>query len=80
MYGFIQPLLADLGDGFEMHEVLFAPNCYHDLLGRDLIAKLGTQSNIIKGDTEASSVVPLCQMSGQAYAEVNPEVWAAPGK
>ena len=77
---FIQPLLADVGNGFELQEYLFAPNCDCNLLGRDLMPKFGVQINIIKHDTEAGSVVPLCQISGKACAEVKPEVQAAPGK
>ena len=77
---FIQPLLADMGDGFQMEEFLFAPNCDCNFVGRDLMPKFEIQINIIKRDTEAGSAVPLCQMSGNAYAEVKPEVQAAPGK
>ena len=80
LVSFIQPLLADVGDGFEMQEFLFAPNCDCNLLGRDLMPQLGIQINNIKNDTEAGSVVPLCQMSGKACAEVKPEAQAAPGK
>ena len=40
---FIQPLLADVGDGFEMEELLFAPHCDCNLLGRDLMPKFGIQ-------------------------------------
>ena len=63
-----------------MEEFLFAPNCDYNLLGRDLMPKIEIQSNIIKHDTEASFVLPLCQMSGKTCAEVKPEVQAAPGK
>lgn len=38
---FIQPLLVNAGDRFEMHEFLFVPDCDCDLPGRDLMAKLG---------------------------------------
>ena len=34
---FIQSLLADVGNGFEMEEFLFAPICDCNLLGRDLM-------------------------------------------
>ena len=75
---FIQSLLADVQDGFEMQEFLFAPNCDCNLLGRDLMPKLGMQVNNGKGDTQAGSAVPLCQMSDKAFAEVKPEVLAGP--
>lgn len=34
---FIQPLLSDVGNGFEMEEFLFAPICDYNLLERDLM-------------------------------------------
>ena len=77
---FIQPLLIDVGDRFEMHEFLFVPNCDCNLLGRDLMARMGMQIHIVKSDMESKTVVSLCKMSEKAYAEINPEVWAAAGK
>lgn len=38
---FIQPLLVNGEDRFEMHEFLFVPDWDCNLLGRDLMAKLG---------------------------------------
>lgn len=34
----------------------------------------------MKNDTQANSVVTFWKISEKAYAEINPEVWAAPGK
>ena len=44
------------------------------------MAKVRMQINIVKSDTESNTVISLCKMSEKAYAEINPEVWAAPGK
>lgn len=54
---FIQPLLVDVGDRFEMHGFLLPPNRDCNLLGRDLMANVETQ--ILKGKTEANAVVSL---------------------
>lgn len=77
---FIQPLLIDVGDRFKLHEFLFVPNCDCNLLGRDLMARIGMQISIVRSDTESETVISLCKMSEKAYAKINPEVWAAPGK
>lgn len=45
------------GGWFEMHEFLFASKSDCNLLGRDLVAKVGIQINIIKGNREANAVV-----------------------
>ena len=45
---FIQPLLADVGNEYEMEEILFAPHCDCNLLGRDLMPELERQINIKK--------------------------------
>lgn len=34
----------------------------------------------MRWDGEVSAVVTLCKLSDKAYAKVNPEVWALPGK
>lgn len=44
---FIQLLLVDVGDRFEMHEFLFVPNCDCNLLARDMMAKVGIQISIV---------------------------------
>lgn len=54
--------------------------CNCNLLGRDLLATLGIQNNIVKSDTETSSIVSLCQMSQKVYAAVNLQMQAVPGK
>lgn len=45
-----------------------------------MLATLGMQNNIVKCDTEAKPIVTLYQMSEKAYAAVNLQVWAVPGK
>lgn len=59
----IQPRLVDVGDKYKMHEFLLVPNCDCNLLGRELMATLGIQINIIKGDTETNTSVTLCKFS-----------------
>ena len=44
---------------------------------RDLMANFVMQMNVVK---VIQSCAFVWQMSGKAYAEVNPEVWAAPVK
>lgn len=44
----LQPLLIDVGDKCKVHEFLYVPNCDCNLLGGDLMAKLGMQINITK--------------------------------
>ncbi|RMC20066.1 hypothetical protein DUI87_00912 [Hirundo rustica rustica] len=50
------------------------------LLGRDLMAEVGMQISIVKNDIESNTVISLRKMFEKAYAEINPEVWAAPGR
>lgn len=39
---FIQPLLVNVEDGFEMYTFLFVPSCGYGLLGGDSMTELGT--------------------------------------
>lgn len=68
-----------MGDEFEMHEFLYVPKCDCNLLGRDLMAKLGMQIDVAKGQSESNTVVTVHKFSEEAYAEVDPMVWATPG-
>jgi len=68
-----------VGDEFEMHEFLYVPKCDCNLLGRDLMAKLGMQIDVAKGQSESNTVVTVHKFSEEAYAEVDPMVWATPG-
>ncbi|RMC05505.1 hypothetical protein DUI87_18698 [Hirundo rustica rustica] len=49
-------------------------------IGRDLMAKVGIQISIVKNYTESSTMISLSKIIEKAYAEINPEEWAAPGK
>lgn len=73
------PLLIDVGDKFEMHEFLYVPRCDCNLLGWDLMAKLGMQIDVAKGQSESDTVVTLHKFSEEACAAVDPLVWATPG-
>lgn len=55
----IQPLPVGVGDKYEMHEFLLAPDCDCNLLGREIMAKLEMQINIIRGDIEVNTAVTL---------------------
>lgn len=44
----LQTLLINVGDKFKMHKFLYVPNCDCNLLGEDLMAKLGMPINIAK--------------------------------
>lgn len=62
-----------------MHKILYVLNCDSNLLGRDLMAKLGMQINISKGQSESNILVTLHKILGKAYAEVDAMVWRTPG-
>lgn len=73
-------LLVNVPDRLDMHEFLFLPTCDYNLLGRDLMAKMGMSIMTVKADEEATALVTLCQMSEKTYAEEKPEVRAVPQK
>lgn len=56
---FLQLLLIDVGNKFEMHEFLNVPNCNCNLSGRDLRAESRMQINMTKGEIESNTVVIL---------------------
>lgn len=76
----LQAILVNIGDRFEIHEFSYVPYCDYNLLGRDLMAKLGMQINIVKSDDRANTVVTLHKLSAEASAKIDPEAWAVPGK